>query len=136
MDFKVRIQANGHMWIWLPYDLRTQMIQQGIPPQANPATIAFWNQLAAELDIGFGLNAPLQAADAINQVQKEGVTQAQDIAEWSRWVKSVRPNARFSIQADRNTPYPILEKVFSAFQRVHVNRFSLITRLEMEEDEG
>lgn len=52
------------------------------------------------------------------------------LKRWVELAKQVNSDMTFAIKADQQTPYTEVEKVFSTFQEVKVNRFNLITNLK------
>ena len=68
----------------------------------------------------------------------EGIPVDSTKNELKDWIVAARlsnPKLRFAIKADKNTPYPAIEKVINTLRDKKVNRFALITSQEALPDE-
>jgi biopolymer transport protein ExbD len=130
--FEVIVQADGRVWVRLSPSL------QGILTENLSKTGAKSQLKVTDYNLDFAIagNARRDPQNVLPQSNERTRKGHLYLVDCVRWVKNIDPKTRFSIRADQNTPYPIIEKVFSAFQLVHVNRFSLVTTLEMEEGAG
>lgn len=53
---------------------------------------------------------------------------------WVKIAKSVNPDLRIAIKADKTTTYPSIKKIMGSLQEINENRYNLITSLEGEVD--
>src|ERR1035437_1635235 len=67
-------------------------------------------------------------------IQQPGIPIDSTNNELGVWILNGRlanPNYRIAIRGDGDCPYPVIKKVISTLQAWHVNKFNLITNLEV-----
>lgn len=55
-----------------------------------------------------------------------------ELADWIVFSRTVNPNLRIAIKADQQTGYPVVRSLIKTLQDNNINRFHLITNLEVK----
>lgn len=79
------------------------------------------NFLNLEAEEKLGIKQPGIPADSIRN----------ELADWIVFSRSINPNLRIAIKADQQTAYPVVKSLIKTLQENNINRFHLITNLEL-----
>lgn len=97
-------------------------------------------QYAFSLTTAFGVPIPKlktfldMAPEDRKNVMQPGIpidTTNNELGVWILNGRLANPNYRIAIRGDGDCPYPVIKKVISTLQAWHVNKFNLITNLEV-----
>lgn len=104
--------------------------------QLNEAAIQkFAGQSSIGMPVG-GLKQFLEMeAEEKNTLKQPGVpadSSRNELADWIVFSRSVNPNLRIAIKADQQTAYPVVRSLIRTLQDNNINRFHLITNLELK----
>lgn len=67
---------------------------------------------------------------------QKGIPAEHSNNELKQWIIAARvsnPKLRFAIHADQTVPYPIVARCIETFRELNINRFSLITEIEVDD---
>ncbi|MGQ9864508.1 MAG: ExbD/TolR family protein [Bacteroidia bacterium] len=54
------------------------------------------------------------------------------LADWIVYARLSNPKLRIAVKADENTPYEVVRRVIETLQEKKINRFNLVTQLEVQ----
>lgn len=74
-------------------------------------------------------------AEEKNRIWQPGIpadSAGNELADWIVFSRTLNPNLRIAIKADQQTGYPVVRSLIRTLQDNNINRFHLITNLEMK----
>lgn len=100
---------------------------------------ADFQDFALQSSIGMPLGGMKQFLDMEEQerniMKQPGIpadSAQNELADWIIFSRSADPNLRIAIKADQQTAYPVVRSLIRTLQDNNINRFHLITNLEMK----
>lgn len=53
-----------------------------------------------------------------------------ELADWLRFARTSQRKFRYAIKGDKDTDYPVVQRIIATMQELNINKFNLITTLE------
>ncbi|MDR3667177.1 MAG: biopolymer transporter ExbD [Ignavibacteriaceae bacterium] len=135
----ITITKDGRVYYGVDGKFNREKLLQKISTKYN---IPFTQEeaYAFSLTTAFGVPIPKLKSfldlppDQRKDIQQPGIpidTSNNELGVWILNGRLANPNYRIAIRGDGDCPYPVIKKVIATLQSWHVNKFNLITNLEV-----
>jgi biopolymer transport protein ExbD len=130
---QIMVAANGKTWVRIPKSIKQGVLQALSETTARHLSLERVARFATESDTDFLPEKLFEPLNLSKYDRRHRLDATSLIVHWLELCQHAYPRVGVEILGDQNAPYPAIQKVFSAVQSRHVNRFSLQTRLEQED---
>ncbi len=130
---QIRVAANGKTWVSIPRSIKQGVLQALTETTDRHLSLKRVARFSTDCDADFLPEKLFEPANRGKYDRRHHLDATELIVQWLDLCQKACPGVGIQILGDQNAPYPALQKVFSAIQSRHVNRFSLQTRLEQED---